>query len=150
MNLALALRTLPYLRWEQVLYRPWRLAQFSLYRVWPRLTARWTSADKVSPFSPPQTLTTFQQVFDTELAHLCVPLGVADARWAGLPEGRFTFLNRTCHMLQPDWNRRYESHLWNYQLHYFEFAVWWAGVWRERGEARDWQACRTLIESRSR
>ncbi len=147
MNLALVLRTLPYLRWEQVLYRPWRAAQFSLYRAWPRLTARWTSADKVSPFSPPQTIATFRQVFETDLAHLCVPLDAADTRWAGLPEGRFTFLNRTCHLPQPDWNRRYESHLWNYQLHYFEYAVWCARVWAEGGQARHWQACRALIES---
>lgn len=147
MSLALLLRTLPYLRWEQVLYRPWRAAQFSLYRAWPRLTARWTSADKVSPFLPPQTLTTFRLVFETELAHLCVPLDIAEAQWAGLPEGRFTFLNRTCYLPQPDWNRRYENHLWNYQLHYFEFAVWCARVWRERGDARYWSTCRTLIES---
>ncbi|MBI1763084.1 MAG: alginate lyase family protein [Acidobacteria bacterium] len=76
-----------------------------------------------------------------------MPLDTAAVRWAGLPENRFTFLNRTLHLPAPDWNRRYESHLWNYQLHYFEFAVWCARVWVERGEPRYWQACRALIES---
>ena len=147
MNLALALRTLPYLRWEQVLYRPWRTAQFSLYRAWPRLTARWTSADKDAPSPPPQTLATFRQVFETDLVHLSVPLDAADVRWAGLPEGRFSFLNRPCHLPQPDWNRRYESHLWNYQLHYFDFAPWCARVWLECGDAQYWQACQVLMES---
>lgn len=147
MNLGLVIRTLPHLRWEQLFYRPWRLAQFSLYRAWPRLTARWTSADKDAPSLPPQTLATFRQVFETDFAHLCAPLDLAAARWAGLPDGRFTFLNRTCHLPQPDWNHRYESHLWNYQLHYFDYAVWCARLWIERGEARCWRLCRTLVES---
>jgi hypothetical protein len=146
LNLGLTLRTLPYLRWEQVLYRPWRLAQFRLYRALPRLTARWASADKDSPNLSPHFLATFQQVFE-QWAHLCVPLHEKAVRWAELLDGRVTFLNRTLKLPQPDWNRRYESHLWNYQLHYFEYAVWCARQWSEGGDARYWQRCRDWITS---
>ena len=87
MKLALLLRTLPHLRWEQLAYRPWRRAQFSLYRAWPGLTARWTTADKAAPnFPPPQTIESFQRVFETELAHLRAPLETAAARWADVPD----------------------------------------------------------------
>ena len=148
MKLALLLRTLPHLRWEQLAYRPWRRAQFSLYRAWPGLTARWTTADKAAPnFPPPQTIESFQWVFETELAHLRAPLETAAARWADVPDGRFTFLNHTVELSPPDWNRRCESHLWNFQLHYFEYAMWAARMWVERGEVQYWQACRALIES---
>jgi uncharacterized heparinase superfamily protein len=144
LNLPLIIRTLPYLRWEQIVYRPWRQAQFRLYRALPGLTVRWTSADKETPSSPPLTLATFQQVF-AQMAHLHAPLTGPTVRWAGLLDGHFTFLNRTLALPQPDWNRRYDSHLWNYQLHYFEFAVWCARQSVEGGDARYWHLCRQWI-----
>ena len=146
LKLGLVLRTLPYLRWEQVVYRPLRVAQFRLYRALPGLTARWTSADKDPPNFPPQTIASFQQVFE-QMAHLQLTLTGEAVRWPGLLEGHFTFLNRTLALPQPDWNRRYESHLWNYQLHYFDYAVWCARHWTERGDARYWQRCRDWITS---
>lgn len=145
MKLGLLLRTLPYLRWEQLVYRPWRVAQFRLYKAWPGLTARRYSADKASPQISPQTLATFQQVFE-QWAHWRVPLAVQSARWAGLLEDRFTLLNHTEHLPQPDWQRRYVGHLWNYQFHYFDYAVWCARQWTEQGDARYWQRCQRLIE----
>lgn len=146
MKLGLVLRTLPYLRWEQLVYRPWRVAQFRLYDALPSLTARWTATDQVAPRIPPQTFATFQQVF-AQMAHLQAPLTGQTVRWAGLLDGKFTFLNRTHTLPQPDWNRRYESHLWNYQLHYFDFAVRCARHWTEREDDRYWQRCRQWISS---
>lgn len=145
MKLGLLLRTLPYLRWEQLLYRPWRVAQFNCYRLWPGLTARWTKADKGSTEIPLRIYVAFQQVFEQHFVHLRRPLAEQAARWEALPDGRFSFLRRTLNLGQPDWNRRYQSHLWNYQLHYFDYAVWCARVWRERGERRFWEACQELI-----
>lgn len=147
MKLRLLLRTLPYLRWEQLVYRPWRVLQFNCYRVWPGLTARWTTADKGVTEIPLSIFAAFQQVFERHFVHLHRPLAEQAARWETLPDGHFTFLNRTLELGEPNWNRRYESHLWNYQLHYFDYAVWCARVWIESGDRRFWQTCQNLIAS---
>jgi uncharacterized heparinase superfamily protein len=64
-----------------------------------------------------------------------------------LAENRFGFLNRTLTLNPIDWNRRYESHLWNYQLHYFNLVVPCARALVERNDERSWRICQSLIES---
>jgi uncharacterized heparinase superfamily protein len=147
LKLGLLLRTLPHLRWEQLVYRPWRAAQFNCYRLWPGLTARWTASDKGVTEIPLRIIAAFHQVFERYFVHLRRPLAEQTTRWEALPDRRFTFLHRTLELGEPDWNRRYESHLWNYQLHYFDYAVWCARVWIEQGDRRSWQACQELIAS---
>ena len=105
------------------------------------------TADKGVTEIPLCILVAFQQVFERCFVHLRRPLAEQAARWEALPDGRFTFLHKTLELGEPDWNQRYESHLWNYQLHYFDYAVWCARVWIERGEPRFWQACQALIAS---
>ncbi len=65
-------------------------------------------------------------------------------------DGKFTFLNRTL-KIEPidsiDWNRRYENHLWNYHLHYFDYAVWCARGYVTSGDDRAMRLCQKLIES---
>ena len=37
--------------------------------------------------------------------------------------GEFRFLNHAEQMRKPDWRQRYVSHLWSYNLHYFDYGV---------------------------
>jgi uncharacterized heparinase superfamily protein len=143
----LLLRTLRHLRWEQVVYRPLRTAQYRLYRNFPRLAAHRTNSNAKPPDVPAQTINTFRSVIQKSFAHLNEPLERYDQRLLDLIKGRFTFLNRTLTIDHIDWNRRYESHLWNYQLHYFDFAVWCARALVERGDQKTWRSCQSLIES---
>lgn len=147
MNLLLALRTLRYLRWEQLLYRPWRLAQFRLYRAWPSLTARWIAADDNAPPASPQTLAALRTLFENSFPHLTPPLSQLSERITDLQTNRFTFLSRTLTLAPLDWNQRYESHLWNYQLHYFPYALWCARAFDEGGDHSAMRQCQRLIES---
>ncbi len=120
------MRTLPYLRWEQIAYRPLRAAQYWQYRHFPSLTSRWNSngaVERQSSQSNPSSsaVETLRRVVGS-LSHLraagsCVTL------LEGLPENRFTFLNETHALGEINWNRRYVSHLWNYNLHYFDVAL---------------------------
>ncbi|MEP7337870.1 MAG: alginate lyase family protein [Acidobacteriota bacterium] len=149
MNPLLLLRTIEHLRWEQLAYRPLRIAQYHLYRRFPRLASPLIEEDRTLVVSR-QTVETIRTVFAESFAHVNVPLADDEQLLAGLQERRFTFLNCAQTLDPLDWNRRYVNHLWNYQLHYFDYAVQCA---REtfgkngRGNVLAWQACRGLIES---
>lgn len=147
MDPLLLLRTLRHLRWEQLVYRPLRVAQYRFYRAFPRAGMRWTNPNAAAPDVPAETINTFREVIKKSFAHLNEPLERYDQRLLDLAEGRFTFLNRTLTIDHIDWNQRYESHLWNYQLHYFDFTVWCARALVERGDERVWRSCQSLIES---
>lgn len=143
----LAARTIKHLRWEQLAYRPWRVAQYKLYRHLPSSAARWhTQPAPVAEVSA-SMLATFRAVFANSFAHLNVPLEQYEKRLVDLQSQRFTLLNRRLELAPLDWNRRYESHLWNYQLHYFNYAVWCARAFVERGDAAAMRGCQNLIES---
>ncbi|MGH9768649.1 MAG: heparinase II/III family protein [Blastocatellia bacterium] len=135
------------MRWEQLAYRPLRVAQHRFYRAFPRFASQWTDANGNAPIVPEKTIRTFRAVFEKSFAHLNTSLEEYDQRLADLAERRFTFLNRTLTLDPMDWNRRYESHLWNYQLHYFNFAVPCARALVERDDRRAWRSCQALIES---
>jgi len=139
--------TVRYLRWEQLAYRPLRVAQYRLYGALPRLASRWTGLNGKSPDVSAEVINMFRSVFKGLFVHLNAPLEEYEQRLAGLAENRFTFLNRTLTLDRIDWNQRYESHLWNYQLHYFNFAVPCARALVERDDQGAWQSCQSLIES---
>jgi hypothetical protein len=75
------------------------------------------------------------------------PLAAALVRWGpGDAEGRlsrarevrdgvFTFVGHTERLERVDWTRRYTSHLWSYNLHYFDYALDLAWAARLTGEA---------------
>src|SRR5262245_27517429 len=147
MDPRLALRTIRYLRWEQLAYRPLRNAQYRLYGAWPRLASRWTGANGKPPELPEKTISTFRAVFEEMFVHLNTPLEVYDRRLADLAESRFRFLIRTLTLGRIDWNHRYESHLWNYHLHYFNFAVPCARALVERGDRKALRGCQSLFAS---
>ncbi|HZS06215.1 MAG TPA: alginate lyase family protein [Blastocatellia bacterium] len=147
MKLSLLLHTLPHLRWEQVFYRLLRTAQFRAYRALPRLAARWQMTEGRAPEPAAGAVETIREVFESSFAHLNTPLEWHDEKLSSLVAGKFTHLNRTLTIPAPDWNERYEGHLWNYQFHYFGFAVPCARVLVGRGDERAWRRCRELIES---
>jgi uncharacterized heparinase superfamily protein len=119
----LYLRTASQLRWEQWYYRAAR-----------RVQGRFLAA-------PPPA-----------------PLGESEERWARLAEavagwgpedaearvrraervmaGEFRFLNHSERLPRVDWRRRHVSHLWSYNLHYFDYALDLAWSYRLRGERR--------------
>src|SRR5262249_43805610 len=146
-NPLLMLGAIRYLRWEQLAYRPLRVAQYCLYRALPRLASRWTDANGKAPKVAEEAARVFRAVFEELFAHLDTPLEEYDQRLGDLAERRFTFLNQTLTIDQVDWNRRYESHLWNYQLHYFNYAVPCARALIQRSDERGWRSCQSLIES---
>lgn len=148
MNPILLFRTLKHLRWEQLAYRPLRVAQFRFYRVLPQLAFRPTAIGSAVSSVSQQSVEIVRRVFSEQFAHLNQQLSEFGGWLDDLKQNRFTFLNRSL-TIQPvvDWNKRYESHLWNYQLHYFGFAPLAARALVERGDESVWQACRQLIES---
>lgn len=147
-KLLLLVRTLRHLRWEQLAYRPLRVAQFKLYRLLPQLAFRPTEPGSAVSSVSRQSVETVRQVFIEQFAHLNQPLAEFDGWLNDLKQNHFTFLNRglTIHP-KVNWNKRHESHLWNYQLHYFGFAPLAARAFVERSEASAWQSCRRLVES---
>lgn len=147
LNPLLLIRTLGYLRWEQLAYRPLRLAQYRLYRRFPVLATQRNGIFRVTAPVSSQALNTIRQTLAGAFAHICTPLDEYDQQLSDLQNSRFTFLNRSLTLAPLDWNRRYGSHLWNYQLHYFNFAVWCARAWVEGRDPRPWQTCQKLMES---
>jgi uncharacterized heparinase superfamily protein len=143
----LAVRTIKHLRWEQLTYRPWRMAQYKLYRRFPQLTARWHAPATSVPEISASTLTSLRTICADSFTHLNAPLEQYEQRLLDLQHHRFTLLNRTLELTPLDWNRRYENHLWNYQLHYFCYAVWGARAFVERGDTTAMNVCQNLIES---
>lgn len=147
MNPLLLFHTLRHLRWEQLAYRPLRVAQYRFYGAYPQFVSRWTDVNGEAPGISEETIRTFRTVFEKSFAHLNTPLEEYEQRLADLSENRFTFLNRTLTLDPIDWNRRNESHLWNYQLHYFDFAIPCARALVWRGDRKVWRSCQSLIES---
>jgi hypothetical protein len=49
-------------------------------------------------------------------------------------ERTFGFLNHRETIRTIDWHRRYVSHLWTYNLHYFEYAADLASAWAQTGQ----------------
>ncbi|MFN0124190.1 MAG: heparinase II/III family protein [Blastocatellia bacterium] len=147
MKPSLILRTLPYLRWEQIFYRPLRMAQFRAYGAWSGLTARWRRDDIPAPAPAAGLTDMLREVFDNSFPHLSACDAVSAGRLRDLAEGKFTFLNRPLTISRPDWNQRYDSHLWNYQFHYFGYVVPAARAFVKNDAESSWGRCRELIES---
>ncbi len=118
------------------------MAQFRAYRMFPSLTSRWIANPINSPQSPASVLAVIHTVFENSFVHLH-----DEADWGQLQNNLFTFLNHTIELPTIDWNRRYESHLWNYQLHYFNHTVGCARAFVVDGNAGPMRHCQKLIES---
>ncbi|MBS1789487.1 MAG: alginate lyase family protein [Acidobacteria bacterium] len=93
-----------------------------------------------------KTVETIRHVFMEQFAHWNQPLAEFGDWLDGIQQNRFTFLNRSLTIEPMDWNRRYESHLWNYQLQYFLLAPLAARALIENGEQSVWHSCRSLVE----
>ncbi len=119
-SLGLYLRTARHLRWEQWLFRPVRRIQARL------------PAGSAPPGEPDRAA--------------AVPLAAEVAAWGVDPArgvleeaervcaGTFTFLGEERHLARIPWQERVVSHLWSYNLHYFDFGLDLARAYRETGE----------------
>lgn len=132
MNPRLLVRSLPYLRWEQIAYRPLRTLQFWQYRHFPFLTSRW-KLDGSGPRPSTETLDTIAHVID-QMPHLNPAADICDLLCEGLSKNRFTFLNQTKTVERIDWNSGNIGHLWNYHFHYFDFLLCCQSDARARAE----------------
>jgi hypothetical protein len=115
--------TLRRLRWQQWVYRPLRRVQSFLPATRSNADAHLTSSARLDG-----------------LAQRVVQWGVPRAsesrqRADDVRAGRFTFLNHTEELRSIEWTRRYVSHLWNYNLQYFDFARDLAWAYRDAGDA---------------
>ena len=146
-QLGLICRTLPYLRWEQLVYRPLRLLQYRSYRTFPFLTRRWTRLDQPVLDFPTKTLFQFRQVFETQFSHWHKPAQEVEIELGQLKRREFRFLNQSKELVKPDWNARCVSHLWNYQLHYQNYIVWFMRAWADKGDDEARRRAVELIES---
>lgn len=115
-------RTLRFLKWRQIAFRAIRRLQRAV---------------------PPQQLPPAPVRHDRlqQIADVLSELGPSDAEERvrnadAILAGSFTFLNDQQHIPQIDWRHRYQSHLWNYNLHYFGYALDLAWAARLSGEAR--------------
>ncbi|HEX7050661.1 MAG TPA: alginate lyase family protein [Longimicrobiales bacterium] len=130
----LVARTVSRLHWRQIVFRPLRRIQ----RVIP-------------PYLPRST-----EPFDEEALQRFRTVASA---WVGEPDDRvveraeavaaaqFRFLNHAESLSSIDWCRRYVSHLWNYHLHYFEYAVDLAAAYRWSQDDRFREAFERLAGS---
>jgi hypothetical protein len=112
------------LRWAATLagLRPVQLVYYPLRRVQARMPA-WVAAPDV-------------RLRDDVLGPAVERLGVEDPggvleRAAAVIRREFTFVGQTRTLPHVDWRGRYVSHLWNYNLHYFDYARDLAWAWRQ-------------------
>lgn len=131
---ALYFHTLRSLRWEQLIYRPIRRVQARL----PVRASVSVTADPARTELLARAVRSWWGERDRS-AHLRRAREVLD--------GTFRFLNRAETIDPVDWSRRYVSHLWSYNLHYFDYAVDLALAWCETGDERFVERFATLAES---
>jgi uncharacterized heparinase superfamily protein len=122
-KLLLYARTASHLRARQVVYRPVRWAQ-------SRLPARRLPDPEPADFGV------------IEAMRLVVEeLGAGDEKARiksaeRIVERRFDFLNHEEHIPAIDWEKRYVSHLWTYNLHYFDYALDLVWAWKATSNER--------------
>jgi uncharacterized heparinase superfamily protein len=117
--LALRAHTARHLRAEQLLYLPLRRLQS--YR-----PAHTGAVPNAVPRYPEPTASTVAAWGASHEHFLRVATQVSN--------GRFEFLGHTELLPQIDWQRRYVSHLWSYNLHYFDYGLDLAWAHRTTGD----------------
>jgi uncharacterized heparinase superfamily protein len=116
-------RTVRHLRWEQWVYRPVR-------RLQQRLPLR------LAPEARPHTGARLDALAAAVDAWGADDAGERIRRVDAVLRGEFRFLNHTESLPRIDWQHRYVSHLWSYNLHYFDYALDLARAYRATGDAR--------------
>lgn len=64
-----------------------------------------------------------------------------------LLRNEFLLINERHHVDLEAWNVSDASHLWNFNLHYFEYCVALAAVWRRSGDAKYLECFKRLVRS---
>lgn len=116
-KLMLYMHTVRHLRLRQLVFRPVRRLQRQL----PRVKAATVSLDRLNVDRLSEV------VAEWEPLNRAAVLARADA----ICRGEFSFVGETMKLGTPAWNERHGSHLWSYNLHYFDFAMdlAWAARW---------------------
>jgi uncharacterized heparinase superfamily protein len=147
-TLLLTFHTLRHLRPRQIVHRLLFEVRFSLYRRYPLLSGKGLPAESAVQH-PPLT----DAVFLKGLREASPWPGLEDqeevlARSGRLLRNEFVFLNHPhCFEGEIDWRCPSVSHLWRYQLHYFNYA-WDLGVaYLTSGEEKYYLKFRGLAES---
>lgn len=130
----LYVRTMRQLRWEQLVFRAVRRIQARL------------------PVRLPAHGATFDPRAAERLEPVVTSWGPEDAsvvvrRADEVVNGVFRFLNRTERLDGVDWRRRYVSHLWSYNLHYFDYAIALAWAYRLTNDGRYARRLAQLLDS---
>jgi uncharacterized heparinase superfamily protein len=117
------LRTARYLSFGQLLYWPLRRLQNGL------------------PVRAPTETGAPNPIRLAQITSRVVAWGPGDSssrvsRAGEICNGSFTMLNCSERLDEIEWNRRYGSRLWTYNLHYFDYAIDLAWGWRVTGEQR--------------
>jgi hypothetical protein len=108
-------RTARHLRWRQLFYRPLRDIQGVLpFRI--------TANAEVSLCNVP--------ALSAQVSAWMAPRDNVGSRAKDILEGKFCFLNHSVVLEEMDWKVRKVSHLWNYNLHYFDYALDLAWAYR--------------------
>jgi hypothetical protein len=68
-------------------------------------------------------------------------------RARAVTDRRFQFLNKELHLPSIDWGSRYVSHLWSYNLHYFDYSIDLAAAFRRDRDPRYLENLVELIQS---
>jgi hypothetical protein len=115
-------RTARHLRWEQLVYRPIRRLQQEL------------------PFGPVPVAAARAGRRESALAECVAAWGSPRegyvTRADAVVAGEFHFLGHTEKLATVDWRQRHVSHLWSYNLHYFDYALDLAWAYRSSGDGR--------------
>lgn len=131
---ALYLHTVRSLRWEQWVYRPIR-----------RIQAKLPVPTSVSLTTDPACSRRLAEVVGSWWGK---EEGAARLHRAEeVLNGTFRFLNHAETIDSVDWRHRYVSHLWSYNLHYFDYALDLALAWRATGDTRFVERFAALAES---
>lgn len=131
---ALYFRTLRSLRWEQWVFRPIR-----------RIQAKFPIRISACVSRDPECTERLADVVASWWGKDDEADGIR--RGEEVDNGTFRFLNHAETIHSVDWRRRYVSHLWSYNLHYFDYAVDLALAWRATGNPTFVERFAALAES---
>lgn len=87
------------------------------------------------------------------ICHLCIPELDLEEGYVSrfdvdaLLRDEFLLINERHHVDLEAWNVSDASHLWNFNLHYFEYCVALAAVWRRSGDAKYLECFKRLVWS---
>jgi uncharacterized heparinase superfamily protein len=125
----LYLRSTYHLRFKQIAYRPLRRLQ----------------RHSLAPAPPPFDVSPSRNRLALELQKLSEGGAGELDRADAIVRGRFRFLGHEERLESVDWQRVYVSHLWSYNLHYFDYALDLTAAYQESGDRHYLRGLEALV-----